>query len=337
MCGLSIDLQSKVRRGCQRSIVPISQPILFMLLCNSIFREIIRIISFCRDRETKFTMAPPKKIRIVNQPSTSSGTSRRKKKPESDESDSEFLPSTSNSISKPKAQPNRKAAKKTTSKKMAASGKENKIDENANNTTYEPQNILSVLSNLQNGGRSRQSFGLEHCARSLVVNRVKDFCIYKSITPFDRRTTALTWHPKKPNLCAVGSKGGEIIIWNYERDEFEGIAESTGPGGSIQKIMFDPNHQTRVYTCSIDGTFELKDLGKKGVSKKETFLKLHTLTQDWDKWYTSFDIAPDGMTLLTGENTGYCTLLTNRGEQVWKDKLHKSKVTNIGKENFHFL
>ena len=278
-------------------------------------------------------MAPPKKIRKVNQPSTSSGTNRRKKKPESDESDSEFLPSTSNSISKPKAQPNRKAAKKTTSKKMAPSGKENKIDENANNTTYEPQNILSVLSNLQNGGRSRQSFGLEHCARSLVVNRVKDFCIYKSITPFDRRTTALTWHPKKPNLCAVGSKGGEIIIWNYERDEFEGIAESTGPGGSIQKIMFDPNHQTRVYTCSIDGTFELKDLGKKGVSKKETFLKLHTLTQDWDKWYTSFDIAPDGMTLLTGENTGYCTLLTNRGEQVWKDKLHKSKVTNIGKKN----
>lgn len=283
-------------------------------------------------------MAPPRKIRKVNE--TSSLKSVAKKKPQSDDSDDDFLPNPTFLTPKPKAQPTPKATKKSNqksnSKKKKASGKENKKDENANNTsqepctTYEPQNILSVLTNLQNGGRSRKSFGLEHCARSLVVNRVKEFCIYKSITPFDRRTTALAWHPKKPNICAVGSKGGEIVIWNYERDEFEGIAEGIGPGGSIQKMMFDPKHQSRVYTCSIDGTFELKDLGKKGLSKKETFLNTH----NWEKWYTSFDIAPDGMTLITGENSGYCTLLTDRGEHIWRDKLHKSKVTNIGKIYF---
>ena len=198
---------------------------------------------------------------------------------------------------------------------------------------YEPQNIVSVLKNLQNGGRSRQSVGLEHCARSLMINRIKNFNVFKSVTPFNRRVTAIAWHPKKPNLCAVGSKGGEIIIWNIEKDEFSGIAEGIGPGGSIQKIMFDPNHETLVYTCSIDGTFELKDLSKKGLKKKETFLNVRgEIEQNWHKWYTTFDIAPDGMTLITGENSGYCTLLTNQGELIWTDKLHKSKVTNIGKK-----
>ena len=30
-----------------------------------------------------------------------------------------------------------------------------------------------------------------------------------------------------------------------------------------------------------------------------------------------------------GENLGHVTLLSSRGEKMWRDKLHKSKVTNI--------
>ncbi len=198
-------------------------------------------------------------------------------------------------------------------------------------------NILSALQNLQTGMRtfrkSGSSFGgmrtvaseLEQCARASVVSKIKEFVVYKSVTPFDRRTTALAWHPKRPHLAAVGSKGGEIILWNVENNEFNGVAEGIGPGGSIQKIMFDINSPTRIFTCSIDGTFEAKDLSKKGTSNKETFLN----TGDWSKWYTSFDVSTNGMTLITGENTGYVTLLSSRGEQLWRDKLHKSKVTNI--------
>ena len=33
--------------------------------------------------------------------------------------------------------------------------------------------------------------------------------------------------------------------------------------------------------------------------------------------------------ILLGENSGYVTLLSSRGEKMWRDKLHKSKVTNI--------
>jgi hypothetical protein len=43
------------------------------------------------------------------------------------------------------------------------------------------------------------------------------------VTPFDRRVTALAWHPKEPTLCAVGSKGGDLLLWNYVNDEFQSL------------------------------------------------------------------------------------------------------------------
>ena len=201
-------------------------------------------------------MAPPKKIRRNNQPSTSQKASNVNTKFE-DDSDDDFVPGSLTGYTpgphpSTKTQPKRKSKKP--SGKKGKTNKENKVDENGNKSesqiaNFMPQNIFSVLQNLQHGGRARQSQGLEHCARSLMKNRLQEFQVYKSVTPFNRRVTAMAWHPKRPNLCAVGSKGGEIIIWNFEKDEFEGIAEGIGPGGSIQKIMFDPNHHTRVYTC----------------------------------------------------------------------------------------
>jgi len=285
-------------------------------------------------------MAPPKKIRRDNHPSTSQKASKSNTRSE-DDSDDDFVPGshTPPGPSSTKTQPKRKSKKPSGPKGKKNDKENNKVDENGNKSeinqmvaNFVPQNIFSVLQNLQHGGRARQSQGLEHCARSLMKNRLQEFQVYKSVTPFNRRVTAMAWHPKRPNLCAVGSKGGEIIIWNFEKDEFEGIAEGIGPGGSIQKIMFDPNHHTRVYTCSIDGTMELKNLNKNGLAKTENFLNFRdddNLTHNWDKWYTSFDIAPDGMTLVTGDNSGYCTLLTYDGEVIWRDKLHKNKVTNI--------
>ena len=199
---------------------------------------------------------------------------------------------------KAKAKPAKKS--KSTEKPKISQAPTAILDENSNST-----NILNALKSLQHGSKCRQSFGLESCARSVIVNKLKDFCVYKSVTPFDRgadRVTALAWHPKIPTLCAVGSKGGGIVIWKYENNDFEGVREGIGPGGSIQKILFDPQDPTRVYTCSIDGTFEVKNLGRSGTKEKQTFLD----TKDWNKWYTTFDVASDGMTLLTGKRFVYC-------------------------------
>ena len=103
------------------------------------------------------------------------------------------------------------------------------------------------------------------------------------------------------------------------------MTKGIGPGGSIQKIMFDVHSPTRIFTCSIDGSFESKDLSRRGAENMETFFH----TGDWSKWFTSFDVSTDGMTLLTGENTGFVSLLTSKGELLWRDKLHKAKVNTI--------
>ncbi len=257
------------------------------------------------------------------QAATSKATISKENHAPDSSSDDDFEPSPPKVTKKAPAKVEKTSKKSPKDKKPPSKAKKSAkssmktVDKNANHEEFVPclpelvsKNILCALNNLQNGTRCRTSFSIESCARNSIVAQLKDFQVYKSVTPFDRRVTAMAWHPKRPNLCAVGSKGGEIILWNYEKDEFEGIGEGIGPGGSIQKIMFDGNNSTRVYTCSIDGTFECKDLGRTGAKSKETFLNTH----NWDKWYTSFDIAPDAMTIITGENSGYVTLLDSKGK-----------------------
>lgn len=63
---------------------------------------------------------------------------------------------------------------------------------------------------------------LQILLRSLS-NRIADFRLIRTSSPFDRRCTAMAWHPFDPNLVAVGSKGGDIILLDLEngsRDVF---------------------------------------------------------------------------------------------------------------------
>ena len=48
------------------------------------------------------------------------------------------------------------------------------------------------------------------------MDLIGDFQIHRVASPFDRRVTALEWHPTKPNILGVGSKGGDIILWDVE-------------------------------------------------------------------------------------------------------------------------
>ncbi len=45
---------------------------------------------------------------------------------------------------------------------------------------------------------------------------LSDLQLYRMASPFDRRCTALEWHPTHPNKLVVGSKGGDIILWDIE-------------------------------------------------------------------------------------------------------------------------
>eukprot|EP00095_Tigriopus_kingsejongensis_P012207 snap_masked-scaffold927_size80360-processed-gene-0.5 protein:Tk12207 transcript:snap_masked-scaffold927_size80360-processed-gene-0.5-mRNA-1 annotation:"dna damage-binding protein 2" len=171
-------------------------------------------------------------------------------------------------------------------------------------------------------GGHQASFALERLARRAVMDEIGQLGVYKSATPFSTRTTSLAWHPTQPTLCAVGSKWGDILLWNYARDHFQNLESGRGPGGSILGLKFDVNSQCRLYTCSIDGQLAVRDFVGE---QSQVFLR----TDDWERWFSAFDVSPVGDTLIAGDNKGQVTLLTRDGEVVWESRLHPKKVTNL--------
>lgn len=87
-------------------------------------------------------------------------------------------------------------------------------------------------------------------------------------------------------------------------------------------MKFDVENDCRLYTCSIDGKMEVRDFVG---NKSDTFLS----TDNWEHWYTGFDVSFTGKTMLAGDNKGYVNLMTTSGEKVWELRLHPKKVRKI--------
>lgn len=47
------------------------------------------------------------------------------------------------------------------------------------------------------------------------MHSLASYRIFQKAAPFDRRATSLAWHPTHPSTLAVGSKGGDIMLWNF--------------------------------------------------------------------------------------------------------------------------
>merc|ERR1719317_84624 len=74
-----------------------------------------------------------------------------------------------------------------------------------------PPNWMQVLRGYRGQSTGRRRPPVEATVgRCSVVNQVKQMRVWKSLSPFNRRMTAVTWHPHEPNVCAVGSKGGGV-------------------------------------------------------------------------------------------------------------------------------
>ena len=58
------------------------------------------------------------------------------------------------------------------------------------------------------------------------VEKLTNYRILTTASPFDRRVTAMQWHPTLPSTLAVGSKGGDLILWDFTKTE--GIAFMKG-------------------------------------------------------------------------------------------------------------
>ncbi|XP_075423596.1 DNA damage-binding protein 2 [Ascaphus truei] len=159
------------------------------------------------------------------------------------------------------------------------------------------------------------------CLQTPFLRSLASYILYRTNSPFDRRVTTLEWHPTHPNTVAVGSKGGDIILWDYEELN-NTLIPGIGAGGCITGMKFDPFNPNQLYTSSVAGSTILQDFNGRTV-------QVFTNTEDWAMWYCSLDVSTRQQCVVTGDNVGNVVLLETCGKEVWKLRLHKKKVTHV--------
>lgn len=186
------------------------------------------------------------------------------------------------------------------------------------------RNLVSCLNNIIIGNTPPKWQRLS-INNPIINNIVKHMRVHRACCSFSRRVTSVTWHPFDPKVVAAGSKGGDIVLWNYEVDGGKPRVEikGRGQGGSIQQILFDEtSNGYQAYTVSIDGTLSIHDFLNK---TKKPYLE----SEDVNIWYTSLDISVSGKVIVVGDNRGFVNQLTLDGENLWRHRLHDQKVTHI--------
>ncbi|XP_029607786.1 DNA damage-binding protein 2 isoform X5 [Salmo trutta] len=162
---------------------------------------------------------------------------------------------------------------------------------------------------------------MRQCLQKPYVRSLSSYKLHRTASPFDRRVTCLEWHPSLPTTLAVGSKGGDVVLWDYSVINKTSFIQGVGPGGSITALKFNPYNPTQLFTSSVRGTTTLQDFNG-------TTLRVFTNTESWDLWYCCVDVSLSRQMLVTGDNIGRVLLLGMDGHQVFNEKLHKAKVTH---------
>ncbi|KAM4617770.1 DNA damage-binding protein 2 [Discoglossus pictus] len=178
------------------------------------------------------------------------------------------------------------------------------------------RSIVHYLYRSTLGGNVRAKYLQTPFLRSFA-----SYILYRTNSPFDRRVTTLEWHPTHPNTVAVGSKGGDIILWDYEELN-NTLIPGIGAGGCITGMKFDPFNPNQLYTSSVAGSTILQDLTGRTV-------QVFTNTEDWAMWYCSLDVSANQQCVVTGDNVGNVVLLETCGKEILKQRLHKKKVTHV--------
>lgn len=93
---------------------------------------------------------------------------------------------------------------------------------------------------------------LQQGLQKSFLHSLASYQVFRKAAPFDRRTTSLAWHPTHPSTLAVGSKGGDIMIWNFGIKDKPIFLKGIGAGGSITGLKF--NHlNTNQFFCLLNG------------------------------------------------------------------------------------
>ncbi|GAB0190345.1 DNA damage-binding protein 2 [Grus japonensis] len=129
-----------------------------------------------------------------------------------------------------------------------------------------------VYQNMLGGSIRAQ---LRQCLQLPFLRSLASYRLFRTASPFDRRVTCLEWHPTHPSTVAVGSKGGDIILWDYEVLTKTCFIKGMGAGGAITGMKFNPFNPSQLYTSSVAGTTTLQDFNGNTI-------RVFTSTEDWE-------------------------------------------------------
>ena len=77
-------------------------------------------------------------------------------------------------------------------------------------------NLVTMLGGYSSGLVSKSL--LTAAAVRPVIENVARLGVAQLVSPFDRRVTAIAWHPTNPHLAVAGSKVTRIVLLNYITD-----------------------------------------------------------------------------------------------------------------------
>lgn len=159
-------------------------------------------------------------------------------------------------------------------------------------------------------------------ATKCVIDMLSDMQISTMTSPFNRRVTAMDWHPTNPDVVVVGSKGGDVFWWDTSNIEKQKFHQGKGSGGNIQAVKFWPLDECKVVSAGLDGTVSLHDL-----NGKLSFVLADTMNF-YDFWYCSVDVHAGRKFVSAGDNVGKLQFLSYEGKKTFEFRLHKNKITH---------
>ncbi|XP_077868747.1 DNA damage-binding protein 2-like [Saccoglossus kowalevskii] len=180
-------------------------------------------------------------------------------------------------------------------------------------------NLVHHIYNTSFGRMSQHTMRKSFCQP--FVHILSNAKVYRTASPFDRRVTALEWHPTHPTVLAAASKCGDMILWDYERTDKQEFISGTGKGDAITGLKFNVDDPNTVYTSSVFGKISLQDFtGRQS--------KILLESDDWSNWYCALDVSFTTGLVTVGDSVGNALLLSREGKVLWNHKLHKQKITH---------
>lgn len=190
-----------------------------------------------------------------------------------------------------------------------------------------PSNVIQYLDGFMRRDKSTKQL-LAKFKKKLLAESIAHFEIKPQTANLQftqlARITCLEWHPNQPELCAIGSKTGEILLWNSSLPDKRIGTPPMGSGSSVAAMKFHKDDPQRMYTATLLGRVMLQDFG--GAQPK-----VFSDTYSQEVWFTALDVSFDQKLILAGDNVGKVYAFSPEGQELWPSpvRLHKCKVKHI--------